>query len=79
MQIIKNPKEYEAFYSYDHFKYLTPDKYPTEYPCICQYIKHGGGLGGEYVEHKITYCPEWADWNSWVKGFEMGNVQYTEF
>lgn len=79
MHIIKNSKEYESFYFYDHLKYLTPDKYPTKYPCVCQHIEHAGGMGGGFVEHQITYCPEWADWKSWVKGFEIGNVQYTDF
>lgn len=77
MQIIKNSEVFEAFYFYGK-EYLTPNKYPIKYPCVVEHITREGGMGGEYIEHRITYCPEWCDWKSWVKGFEMGKMQYTE-
>ena len=71
MKIIKTPEEFESFYYYDK-KYLKTKDYPKKYPCICEQIEQGGGVAGEWVEHRITYIPKWADLKSWLEGFKMG-------
>lgn len=65
MKVINSSKEYKDFYPYKS----PPEECPSEYPCICEIIEGGGGIGGEWMEVKITYIPKDVDRESWIKGF----------
>ena len=57
MKIIHNKAEFLAFYHYDNKKHA---RLPSYYPCIVEKINVDGGLGGDCVEHRITYFPNRA-------------------
>jgi len=62
MKIINTPKEFKDFYYYKSPPNKEPcpalQEYPVKYPCIVEQIHQDGGLGGCYVQHKITYFPK---------------------
>ena len=66
IKIIYNEKEF-----FDFFQYKTQINipYPLLYPCLVEKIYHDGGLMGDHVEHKISYCPENGDFHSFVAGY----------
>jgi hypothetical protein len=70
MKLIKSKKEFGDYYYYK--SPLKEQDYPKRYPCIVEQIHHDGGLGGCYVEHKITYFPENVDQDSFLRGFIKG-------
>jgi hypothetical protein len=61
MKIINSSAEFKGFYYYksppNPEPCPKPKEYPVKYPCIVEQIHHDGGLGGDYVQHKITYFP----------------------
>ena len=77
MKIINNAAEFKSFYFYKSPPNKEPcppkNEYPKKYPCIVEHIHEDGGMGGDYVRHKITYFPEFPGVN-WV-----GNRDYKIF
>lgn len=69
MKLIHNRQEFIDFY---YYKQSKPDKYPLRYPCIVEQIHQDGGLGGDYVDHQITYFPKRVNKNAFLLGYIKG-------
>jgi len=72
MIIINNKQEFIDNYYYKGYK---PEKYPKKYPCILIHEDCGGGLMGEYVNHKFVYFPKGCDKKSFMLGLKYSNEE----
>lgn len=51
---------------------LEEKDYPKKYPCLVEIIFRGGGLGGEWTDHHITYIPKDMDPKTFLAGYKKG-------
>lgn len=72
MKLLYSKKDFENFYHYDK-KYLKESVYPKEYPCIARKVVCGGGLAGEWIDHKFTYIDKKYDLCSFLAGYNTAS------
>ena len=54
--LIECPEQFKLNFYYKG--QIREEDYPIEYPCILDKIQMSGGLGGDFVYHKIVYFPD---------------------
>lgn len=78
MILVNSQEEIDKIRPYrEHYK-MKANVYPKRYPAFVGFIRHDGGLGGDYYTLKVLEVPKNVDVKSFIAGVRAEPKEYGE-